>query len=115
MQVTVCVVLMYHAGRGIPVENMARNNQATKIQPNVLLTPEEAVQAYNSAGGNLTAISKFGRDPLQSNPYLVAQRESIFLGRHNYSNIFSKLVNGNTLPFISGLIDLIDISETLAQ
>ena len=37
------------------------------------------------------------------------------LFRHviKYNNIFNKLVNGSTLPFISGLIDLINISETL--
>ena len=92
---------------------MTRNNQASKIPPDVLLSPEEAVQAYNSAGGN--SANLYETHYKVANAYLVAQRESTFLGRHDYNNNFNKLVNDNTLSFISGLIDLINISETLVQ
>jgi len=91
---------------------MTRNNQATPIEENLLLPPEEAMTAYRRAGGSITEYSQFGVDPLV--PTLGKHREEKLLERHNYTNIFHKLVNGNKMPFIEGLADLISISETLA-
>jgi len=93
---------------------MTRNNHATPIEESLLLTPQEAVEAYTKAGGSITEVSQFGVDPLVSSPTLGAQRESKLLEKHNYMNVFHKLVNGDAIPFMAALVDLINISETLA-
>ena len=55
-----------HVGihRGIPNELMEKNNQAAQINPQLLPSPDVAVQQYESSGSHLTLFSPFGNDPL---------------------------------------------------
>lgn len=68
---------MFYLGqnRGIPNRLMASNNQVAPVPQLVVLDPDEAVQQFESGGGNLTIFSIFGEDPLADFPDLVSERE----------------------------------------
>lgn len=50
--------------RGVPDELMRRNNRTAQVPASVLPTSEEAVDAYQQTGGQLTLFPKFESDPL---------------------------------------------------
>jgi len=89
-------------------------NQAIPINPSIIPEANDAVQQFQSAGGQLTIFNSFGEDPLLSNPALVTQREMEFLRYHaNFSEIFYTLVNGDYTLFREGIICFMDISKHL--
>ena len=59
---------------------MRRNSLTVPIDHRLLPEPDDAVQQYESFGGNLTLFSPFGRDPLEGSPDLASQREAEFHG-----------------------------------
>ena len=94
---------------------MKKNNHATKINPLLLPSPEEAAHEYGSAGGRLTISSQFGDDPLKTFPELTQKRDTEFLRHYSYEQIFYNVVNGNQQPFMDGLLHFIKMSEQLAE
>lgn len=93
-------------GRGIPNKIMMNNNCTSKVDPALLLTPEQAVKEYEDAGGSITLFSQFGVDPLLHYPTLIQQREMELLNHYNLQSIFHNIVNGNQQPFMDGLLFL---------
>ena len=69
---TVTVVYI-GAHRGVPDELMRRNSLTVPIDPRLLPEPDDAVEQFESFGGNLTRFSPFGRDPLVGRPDLAAR------------------------------------------
>ena len=104
-----------YTGRGIPNKIMMNNNFTSKVDPALLLTPEQAVKEYEDAGGSITMFSQFGTDPLQQYPNLKEQREIELLRNCNFDYVFHNIVNGNQQPFIDGLFCFINISDHLTQ
>ena len=69
---------------------------------------------FEENGGHLTIFSSFGEDPLQGNPYLVAQRETEFYRRYqDFRNFFYTVANGDFVLFREGILYLIAISSNL--
>ena len=69
---------------------------------------------FEENGGHLTIFSSFGEDPLQRNPYLVAQREMEFYRRYqDFRNFFYTVANGDFVLFREGILYLIAISSNL--
>lgn len=98
----------------IPNRAMRENNQTIRIDDQLLPEPDVAMQHFHEIGGQLTAFSDFGQDPLQSNSVLVTQRETRFRERYpDFNQFFYDTVNGNYSNFRDGLLYLIDISKQL--
>ena len=86
-----------------------------KVPESVLPTPEEAVNAYQQTGGELTLFPKFGNDPLDSHNDLLSTREHVFTEKYpDFESIFSAVVNGNVQPFKFGLLLHISITTRLS-
>jgi len=101
--------------RGIPNVLMANNNKAAQLHPTVIPTPDDALQDFESGGGEITVFNSFGNDPLEQRPDLIRQREVYFYQRHpRFEDIFYSTVNSNPCPFQEGLLDFISISKQIA-
>ena len=62
-------------------------------------------------GSHITAVSPFGRDPLQSNSSLISQGEAEFHAQYpSFADIFHATVNG---LFRVGLLHFIAITENV--
>lgn len=93
---------------------MQENNQTVPLDTTIILTPDDALEQFESTGGVITVFNSFGEDPFDGRPDLIAQREAMFLQQHpDFTEIFSSTANGDYLPFISGLLNFIGISKTL--
>jgi len=93
---------------------MHRNNQVMPVDPVLVPEPQDAVQQFESHGGQLTLFSPFGRDPLQERVGLISQREEEFYRRYlNFSPFFHTVVNDDYSLFREGLLFLIDVSNRL--
>ena len=100
--------------RGIPNVLMRNNNQAAKLNPSDIPTPDDALQQFQNYGGEITVFNTFGQDPLELRPDLITEREELFYQQHpTFDQIFHSTVNGNDLLFKSGLLDFISISKQL--
>ena len=100
--------------RGIPNDLMRRNNHAAIINQDILPQTSEAVQEFESHGGNLTTFSEFGHDPLSERSDLIQQREARFHHKYaDFGQFFYSVVNRDNRPFRQGLLDLIEISSHL--
>ena len=100
--------------RGTPNQLMDSNNRASKIDFQLIPTPEDAVRQYEEAGGRLTLFSEFGADPLANNAALIHQREVIFHQTYStFDPLFHKLVNGDDTEFCSALHHFMDITASL--
>ena len=94
---------------------MLNNNQATQIDLRLISDVASATQEFESNGGQLTLFNAFGKDPLQANPTLVAQRESKFFNVYpNFQELFHTVVNGDYFLFCEGILCFIDISRRLS-
>ena len=103
------VMVYVISGRGIPNVLARECNQAKQIHRSLVPSLEEAVQLYESSGGNLTAPALFGSDPLSDHEDLrsVRQRameESI----PSPEELFSIVVNGNDVPFAQSIQFMVD-------
>ena len=71
---------------------------------------------YLDQGGNLTAFSPFGKDPLRNREDLVRRRDGIFQDRNPpYEHIFSNVVNGNGQELKDAILSFLDITKSLEQ
>ena len=76
--------------------------------------PEEAVDAYQQTGGQLTLFPKFGSDPLDGHSDLQDARHQGFITKYpDFEPLFSAVVNGNELPFRLGLLEFISLTTRL--
>ena len=108
------ICIHFILGRGVPCHTMISNNHAIQIDPRLLPDVESAVHDFEETGGQLTIFNSFGEDPLQRNPFLIAQRESEFHRRYpDFGNFFHTVVNGDYSLFHEGLLYLITISNHL--
>ena len=74
-------------------------------------TVQEAVTEYETAGGNLTRRSYFGRDPLAGDNNKISRRERQFLNEIQPPRyIFGQLVNGNNIPFRHAVSNFIRVT-----
>ena len=77
---------------------MSNNNQAAKLNPSDIPTPD----------GEITVFNTFGQDPLELRPDLITEREELFYQQYStFDQIFHSTVNGNDLLFKTGLLDFI--------
>jgi len=56
---------------------MRKGNRTAKVPVSVLPTPEEAVDAYQQTGGQLTLFPKFGSDSLDGHSDLQDARHQV--------------------------------------
>jgi len=111
------IYIFYNSGstRGIPDERMRKGNRTAKVPVSVLPTPEEAVDAYQQTGGQLTLFPKFGSDPLDGHNDLQDARHQGFITKYpDFEPLFSAVVNGNELPFRLGLLEFISLTTRLS-
>lgn len=100
--------------RGIPDELMKRNNHAMRIATQMLPQTNNAVQQFESHGGNLTTFQEFGHDPLHDRDQFIQQREATFHEHYaDFEQFFYATVNGNNNVFRQGLLHFIEISKQL--
>ena len=86
--------------RGTPNQLMVSNNQVALVNPQIIPSPEEAVNKYEEAGGHITHFSGFGLDPLANDYSLFYCREIEFHQRYpEFDPFFHKLVNGDDTVF----------------
>lgn len=95
---------------------MEHNNQAVRVDPQLVPPTDEAVRQYNNAGGHLTQFSPFGEDPLKDHSNLAYQRVREFHQRYpSFDIFFSSLVNGDDSFFRQGLTHFITLTNILKQ
>lgn len=75
-----------------------------------------AQQEYEVQGGQLTAVSNFGVDPLRNRPDLVIRRDQL-LAESNppFDAIFCNIVHGNGNNFKDCVLKFIDVTLNLEQ
>ena len=94
---------------------MTKNNRAAVVPSSALPTADEAVDAYERAGGRLTHFPNFGHDPLDGYDNLQNARYSGFVSKYpNFESIFSYVANGNDTLFRSGLLYFISLTFRLS-
>ena len=62
--------------RGVPNELIRSNDQAVRVEPQLVPEPRDAIQHFESLGGHLTLFSPFGEDPLKDRGDLISERQS---------------------------------------
>ena len=84
------------AGRrgGIPNVLAHRNNFVSQIPTEAVTQTEEAVAAFQQAGGNLTLHGEFGRDPLREEHEQSEDRLRTFLQFHDTVNYRYNVTDG---------------------
>lgn len=97
----------------IPNCAMMSNNHAAKIDPQNILSSEEAVKLFEEDGGHLTYFRDFGVDPL-SGDEKVTMREATFHARYpTFEPFFHRLVNGDDSLFKEGLLFFVHLTNTM--
>ena len=92
---------------------MASNNQAARINPQLIPSPEDAMRQFEEAGGHITHFSGFGEDPLASNSIQLQQRKIRFHQRYpTFDVFFHTVVNGDDNLFREGLLFFIHLTQT---
>lgn len=95
---------------------MERRYGARRVDPAVVPSTEEAVQAYEQLGGHLTYFPAFGRDPLADSPLLSRRRLQNFQACFpSFETLFYNLVNGDSTPFENALLLFLQLTRDLAQ
>ena len=109
---TALVILL---GKGISNRLAAQINHTGAVAPSMVMSPEDAIQAFERMDGNLTLLSPFGADPLADRADLVAAREAEFIRQvPGFRTIFHSLVNGNNRPFRDGFKIFLELTQSLA-
>ena len=98
------------------LNRLATSIKHTGAMPaSMIIPPEDAVQAFERMGGNLTLFSPFGADPLVDRADLVAAREEEFTRQvPDFRDVFHSLVNGNDHPFRDGFKLFLELTQRLA-
>jgi len=93
---------------------MESNNQVARLNTTDIPNPNEALQEFQSYGGQITTFNTFGYDPLSQRPNLMREREERFYQQHpQFDEIFHSTVNGDYTLFRAGILHFIDISKQL--
>ena len=79
-------------GKGIPLKIKDTCNEAHPIDPNALLSTEDAYRHYTTFKGKLTRVSRFGEDPLEGNPTYQKLRDENFLKFFDFNDIFTDVL-----------------------
>ena len=105
------------AGRrgGIPNVLAHQNNFVSQIPTEAVPQTEEAVAAFQQAGGNLTLHSEFGRDPLREEQELSEDRLRTFLQFHDPQQVFSEVIHGRYDSLCAAIAFAIDITQDLSN
>lgn len=105
---------MLGSHKGIPNVLTSQNNQAKAIDPSLISEADDAVQMYETHGGQITAFGDFGIDPLLQRRDLSNLREQRFFEQYpTFDNIFHTVVNNDSTLFWNGLLHFIDVSMQL--
>lgn len=101
----------------MPNQVAYNTNRVTRINnPAIIPSVDQAICMYENAGGSITRESSFGSDPLRDNATLVTRREELFVhSNSSFDNIFSSLVNRNSLPFERAILSFVDITRNLTS
>ena len=105
------------AGRRVGIPNVLahRNNFVSQIPTEAVPQTEEAVAAFQQAGGNLTLHSEFGRDPLREERELSEDRLRTFLQFHDPQQVFSEVIHGRYDSLSAAIAFAIDITQDLSN
>lgn len=70
---------------------MSNNDQVAQLNPSVIPSPDDALQQFESCGGEITVFNAFGQDPLELRPDLITEQEELFHQQHSsFAEIFHK-------------------------
>ena len=73
------------------------------------------MQMYTDAGGTVTRVSSFGRDPLASSDALISQRETEFIRDDTtFDEIYSNVRNGDGPLMVSAVVSFFKITRNLS-
>ena len=102
--------------RGIPNILQSFANGTTTMHTYEVPSTEQAVFEYRQQGGSLSDPDTFGSDPLQGDDVLSSTRDELFSRRmdSSFSEIYSQLIIGNTVPFESAVLDYVTITQELS-
>lgn len=93
---------------------MRSNHRAAPVDGQLLSQSQDAIRAFEHAGGHLTLFSNFGIDPLEGRCNLIAGRERLFHERFpDFGPLFHTFINGDSSLFRDGLTYLIGVSVRL--
>lgn len=76
------------------------NNHTKMIDIRHLPDGNQAAQLYRSSGGHVTDPGPYGIDPLDTDRAKYNIRESAFLQKYSFHEIFYDLINGNGQKFV---------------
>ena len=103
-------------GVGIPNELFANTWYGQPVPQDVLPSPQQAAQEYQSHGGRLTPFGQFGSDPIANNVILCQMRDEYFARDvPNIAMVMSCAGFENYVPFQEAVLKYIHITENLLQ
>ena len=112
--ITFILFIVLGSHKGIPNVLMSENNQAKAINPSLIPEVDDAVQMYQTHGGQINLFGDFGIDPLLQRKDLSNLREQRFFEQYaSFDNIFHTVVNNDNTLFRNGLLYFIDVSMQL--
>lgn len=83
-------------GRGRPTDAALYNNQCGKPPADSIMSTADLLFAYHNEGGDITEVSLFGSDPIQSQVVRETRtREFEFDFLYSFEDVFSDIANGN--------------------
>ena len=82
LNIVMLTTILHYTGKGIPNERERQRYGATRLPPSVLPLTDSARQMYLDQGGNLTAFSSSGKDPLRNREDLARRRYGLFHDRN---------------------------------
>ena len=78
-QYTVIRNIFYNfQGKGVPLHRMDENNQAVRLSVQSIPNTKDAVDSYESVGGQLTLSNQVGSDPLAGRQASASLRLQLF-------------------------------------
>ena len=86
------------------------NNSVSKIEASLIPTTEDAVAAYEVAGGKLTNCSEFGTDPLGHDPQREERETQFHMIYKIFESLFHKVVNGDGTDFSAAITFFIQLT-----
>ena len=112
---TTCTV-NYNAGKGIPNERQIQRYGATPLPPHFLPLREVARQMYLEQGGDLTAFSVYGMDPLRNRQDLMLRRHGLFQERNpSWEQLFSNVITGDGKMLKDAILNFLHITKAFEQ
>lgn len=115
-RLTSCSTIVLYAGKGVPNNRERQRYGVTPLPPRVLPSTDSARQMYLDQGGNLTAFSPFGKDPLRNREDLVKRRDGLFQESNPpYEQIFSNVMTGDGQELEDAILKFMDITRSLER